>query len=140
MARTSLVHATRMWPDAINVHLWPYALRHANDSISITPFKGSTLTPLEKLSNTKVRPNYRDIQTFGCPAYVLDGAAQGGLKAGKLTSRARIAIFIGQSPSHAKSVGLVLSLTTGPVSPQYHVRYNDTFETLRTVTVPKSMW
>jgi hypothetical protein len=81
-----------------------------------------------------------NIHTFGCPAYVLDKAMQGGFKAGKWNSRARMAVFLGPSPNHARSVGLVLSLTTGLVSPQYHVKYDDTFETLRTVNVPKSLW
>jgi hypothetical protein len=31
---------------------------------------------------------------------------------------------------HAKTVSLLLSLTTGLVSPQYHVKYDDIFETL----------
>jgi hypothetical protein len=49
MARTSLIHANRMWPDAINIHLWPYALRHANESLNITTFKGSSLPHLKHL-------------------------------------------------------------------------------------------
>jgi Reverse transcriptase (RNA-dependent DNA polymerase)/GAG-pre-integrase domain len=140
MARTSLLHAQRMWPDAINVHLWPYALRHANEAINMTPFKDSVCTPLEKFSESKIRPNYRNIHTFGCPAYVLDGAIQNGRKGGKWTSRARLAIYLGASPNHARSVGLVLSLATGLVSPQYHIKCDDTFETLKHTNVPKSLW
>jgi hypothetical protein len=38
---------------------------------------------------------------------------------------------LGTSPRHASSVTLVLSLETGLVSPQYHVQYDDFFETVR---------
>jgi hypothetical protein len=31
-ATTLLLHAQRRWPDAINTHLWTYAIRVANDS------------------------------------------------------------------------------------------------------------
>ncbi len=37
-ATTLLLHAQRRWPDAITTHLWPYALRAANDS---TPHSSS---------------------------------------------------------------------------------------------------
>jgi GAG-pre-integrase domain len=40
MARTSLIHAQRRWPLAVNPHLWPYAIRHANHALNHTPFKG----------------------------------------------------------------------------------------------------
>lgn len=34
----------------------------------------------------------------------------------------------------------MLSLSTGLVSPQFHVKYDDTFSTLRNNDMPKSMW
>jgi hypothetical protein len=46
-------------------------------------------------------------------------------------------------PQHAKSVALVLSLTTRLVSPQYHVQFDDLFETIAKENeqyVPKSEW
>jgi hypothetical protein len=32
-ARTMLIHASKRWPTAIDTHLWPYALRMANDAL-----------------------------------------------------------------------------------------------------------
>jgi hypothetical protein len=92
MARTSMIHANRNWPDAINAHLWPYALRHANECMNITPFPDESDTPLEKFTRTKVLPNHRDIHPFGCPAYALDGHIQSGRRAPKWGIRARLAI------------------------------------------------
>ena len=40
-------------------------------------------------------------------------------------------IYLGQSPFHARLVALVLSVTTGRVSPQFHVQFDDFFETTR---------
>ena len=71
---------------------------------------------------------------------MLDGRIQSGKKAKKWEVRARLAIYLGPSPQHARTVGLVLSLTTGLVSPQFHVKYDDTFSTLRSNAIPTSMW
>ena len=37
---------------------------------------------------------------------------------------------MGMSPVHAESVGLVRNLKTGYISPQYHIVYDDWFETV----------
>jgi hypothetical protein len=37
MARTMLIHAHSRWPEAITTHLWPYAVRMANDALNATP-------------------------------------------------------------------------------------------------------
>jgi hypothetical protein len=44
-------------------------------------------------------------------------------------SRAKVGINLGISPTHARSVALVLILKTGLVSPQFHVKHDDLFET-----------
>lgn len=135
-----MIHANKLWPDAISVELWPYALRHANDCFNMSPFPKETETPLETFSKTKVRPDFQQIHPFGCPAYALDGRIQSGQKARKWEVRARVAVYIGPSPQHARTVGLVLSLTTGLVSPQFHVKHDDTLSTLRSKSLPRSMW
>jgi hypothetical protein len=74
---------------------------------------------------------------------VLQGPLQQGQKVRKWEDRARIGIYLGPSPQHAKSVALVLSLTTGNVSPQYHVQFDDLFETVTKENeqyIPRSEW
>jgi len=39
-ARTMLIHAQHRWPKAIDAHLWPYALRVANEVHNSTPSVG----------------------------------------------------------------------------------------------------
>jgi hypothetical protein len=56
---------------------------------------------------------------------------QSGKKIPKWMPRARVGIYVGKSLRHARSVSLVLNPRTGLVSPQYHCKYDDTFETVR---------
>jgi hypothetical protein len=131
LARTSLIHAHRRWPDAIDVRLWPYALRHANHALNSTPFSGESMSPIEKFCGYEYAPTLDQHHPFGCPAYALDGQVQSGNKAPKWEMQARLAINLGPSLQHGGSMGLVLSLNTGLVSPQFHVRHDNGFETLQ---------
>jgi hypothetical protein len=56
---------------------------------------------------------------------------QSGKKIPKWMPRARVGIYVRKSLRHARSVSLVLNPSTGLVSPQYHCKYDDTFETVR---------
>jgi hypothetical protein len=80
-----------------------------------------------------VRPQILSFHPPFCPAYVLHNGLQGGGKRpNKWVFRSRLAIYLGLSPHHAQSVALVvLSLETGYVSPQFHVKYDDFFETVQ---------
>jgi hypothetical protein len=120
--RNMLLFAQRRWSDAIRANLWPYALRMANTVFNNVPLKGALQSPFEAFSGIKVQPQLRFFHHFGCPVYVLKGPL---------------------SRQHAKSVALVLSLSTGNVSPQYHVQFDDLFETVTKENekyLPKSEW
>ena len=57
--------------------------------------------------------------------------------------RARVAINLGPSPQHGKSVHLLLNTQTGLVSPQFHATFDDQFDTTRhgtEISLPKSLW
>ena len=48
MARTMLLHAQHRWPEAINAHLWPYAIKIANDNGNRLPsINGEGVSPIE---------------------------------------------------------------------------------------------
>jgi hypothetical protein len=40
----------------------------------------------------------------------------------------KISVYLGKSQRHARSISLVLNPKTGDVSPQFHVKYDDTFK------------
>jgi hypothetical protein len=143
-ARTMLIHANRRWRTTVDAHLWPYALRYACDVFNYAPFKrNGYVSPIEKFSGSKVAFNMRHAHTFGCPVYVLNNAIQAGKKIPKWSEKARVGIFLGYSPQHARTVSLVLSLTSGLTSPQFHTKFDEAFQTMRASfgeAPPESLW
>ena len=124
-----LVHAKKRWPKAVSAHLWPYALRTAND-IFISTGRDAGPSPLERFSDVPIRPKISHFRPFGCPVYVLQGKLQAGQKGPKWHKRAHVGLYLGPSPVHARSVALVLNVTTGLVSPQFHCKFDNLFETV----------
>ena len=109
-------------------------MRHANDVAISTPRKGEESSPIERFTGVPVRPKLRHYHAFGCPTYVLDNSLQ----------RARLGIYLGPSPSHARTVALILNPRTGHVSPQFHVKFDDFFETVGNtptdMDIPEPEW
>jgi hypothetical protein len=143
IARTSLVYAETRWPDAVNSFLWPYALRKGVVDLNTVKHPDAELSPLEKFANVKVSFHPRHHHSFACPMYVLDARLQEGNAVDKWQSRARLAVYLGPSLNHAANVGLALSMTTGLVSPTFHAKYDDGFETVAQTYgryLPKSQW
>jgi hypothetical protein len=138
-ARASLLHAIQHWPDGVTKNLWPFALKYACN-IRNKVRSNNGCTPEEKFSN--MPSSYIDIaqfHPFGCPVYVLDARLQNGNKIPRWEPRSRVGVYLGHSPYHAQSVALILNLSTGHVSPQYHLVYDDRFTTvpcLQLGTVP----
>ena len=130
-ARKQLLHAKSRWPSAVELCLWPYALRNANHLMATLPDKEDGSCPLERFTGTDVSPRIKSNHTFGCPVYALQNRLQAGGRLPKWNSRARLGMYLGPSPRHASTVSLVLNLSTGCVSPQFHVQYDDFFETVR---------
>ena len=140
--RTQLLHAISRWPAAITVHLWPYAVRNANDIRNRMPDKKDGSSPLERFSSLSVASNTKHFHTFGCPVYALDNRLAGSSKIPPWQSRSRLGINLGSSPRHARSCSLILDPKTGLVSPQYHVSFDEFFETTRSSAQNdlKSQW
>jgi hypothetical protein len=68
-----LMHAHRRWPAAITPHLWPYAMRLANESLNATPRikDDEHRSPISMFGGVDVDPNPMYWHHFGCPVYVL---------------------------------------------------------------------
>jgi hypothetical protein len=73
----------------------------------------------------------KHVHTFACPVFALDDALASGNSLPRWLPRTRLDLNLGPSPTHAWNVYLVLNLMTGYVSPQYHCRFDDFFETTR---------
>jgi hypothetical protein len=94
----------------------------------------SGLSPDEIFSGHKSSRNrLKDFHPFGCPVFVLEASLQNGHKVPKWKPRSRMAIYLGNSPDHATSVPLVMNTSTGLVSPQYHLVFDDSFTTTKSL-------
>ena len=133
-ARILIMQACYKWPEAISQHLWPYAVRVANETRNYTPCTTSGMIPIAAFSGTEEIPKMSHLHTFGCPAYVLVNELQMKRKIDKWKPRCRVGIYLGPSPSHASSMHLIMSPATGHVSPQFHVTFDDFFETIKQET------
>ena len=129
--RTSMLYAMNKWKKMVIINLWPYAMRHANDVANATPRKGQELSPLELFSGIQIAPKLRHFHAFRCPTYMLDNALQSEQGAPKWKEHSRLGVYLGPSPNHARSIALVLNPRTGHVSPQFHVKFNNFFETVQ---------
>lgn len=134
LTRAMLIHQHRRWSMSGTVHLWPFALRMANDAINESPNLKDKQgrSPLQLFSNTEVQLNEKHWVPFGCPVYVLNNALQTGKGIhNKWEYRSKVGIYLGRSPNHGRNVALVLDRTTGLVSPQFHVIFDRKFQTVK---------
>lgn len=120
-----MLHAKARWPSAIEINLWPNALCNANKIRNTLPNKPDGSSPIERFAKVNVAPKLTAHHTFGCPVYAWRDNTK------KWDPRAQLGINLGPSPRHAGTVSLILNLQTGNVSPQFHVQYDDFFETVR---------
>jgi hypothetical protein len=135
-ARASLLHAIHHWPDGVSKNLWPFALKHAcNIRNRVRTSHGKTPEELMTGSPSSFTTDLSQYHPFGCPAYVLDARLQGGSKIPRWEPRSRVGVYLGHSPYHANNVALILNLSTGHVSPQYHVVYDDNFTTVDSIRI-----
>ena len=129
--RTILLHAQRKWPTVISTVLWPYAVQAIVERHNRLSLDQDGKSPLEKFSGIDDEITPTDFHTWGCPVYILEAANQsGGIGTPKWEPRSHTGIYLGHSPCHAGSVALVLNISSGLVSPQYHLVFDDKFTTV----------
>ena len=143
-ARTMMIYAALHWPEVDDATLWPLAVSHAAYLYNHTPNPQSGIAPIEIFSQTiSDCQALRNSHPWGCPVYVLDPRlTDSGGKIPKWQPRSRRGQYVGVSPVHAENIGLVRNLTTGYISPQYHLVYDDDFETVYSSldTEPPDVW
>ena len=132
-ALAMMLHHLLHWPSTFDQALWPFALQHAITLWNNLPKSRNGLTPLELFTGTKSLRHdvILNARVWGCPVYVLDPRLQDGQKLPKWSKRSRLGMYLGTSTSHSPTVGLILNLQTGHVSPQYHVVYDELFTTVQ---------
>ena len=94
------------------------------------PNQESGISPTEIL--TKTKSNHRDLRrshVWVCPEFLLEAKLQDEQKLPKWNQRSRLGQFLCFSDEHSTLVSNVQNLTTGYISPQYHVVFDELFET-----------
>ena len=129
-ARKMLLHAKLRWPSAMDLSLWPYAMRYATYITNYTPICDGK-SRIELFTNSDVGTSLKTFHTFGCPVFALNNELAAGNALPRWSPRARMGLNLGASPNHARNVNLVLNINTGLVSPQFHCKFDDFFETTR---------
>ncbi len=92
---------------------------------------GWEVSRLEMFSSIWDGSSMKTLHTFRCPVLALHHAFAGSKSIPQWDPRVRIRLNLGPSPMHAHNVHLVLSLTTGLVSPQFHCCFDEFYETCK---------
>ena len=113
------------------MNLWPMAMQHTSYLLNTIPNVNEGLSPEEKFSCALHGTNrLTQLPVWGCPVYVLQPKLQDQRKIPKWEPRSRRGQYQGWSPLHASNVALVRNLKTGYISPQFHVIFDNWFETV----------
>jgi hypothetical protein len=130
-ARTMMLHVALRWPGFSEQELWPMAMSHAVHLWNHTPKMSSKLAPIEIFTkSTSDHSHLLNAHPWGCPVYILEPKLRDGHKIPKWEPRSRRGQYMGVSAQHASSVHLVRNLQTGSITPQYHLVFDDFFETV----------
>ena len=135
MARTMLIHADLHSPDGtINMDLWPMAMDHAVWLYNRITRQENGIAPIEIWSRTTIHPYdliFSNCHTWGCPTFVLKPKLQkSGVKIPKWQPRSWKGLNMGFSKMHSSLVSSILNQSTGSISPQFHVVFDDLFSTV----------
>ena len=131
IARTMMMHAAIHWPDMAQASLWPMAVSHACFLWNHVPNPNTGLSSQDLFSKIRwPQRKFHDLHVWGCPTYVLNKSIQDGNKIPKWQPRSDRHVYMGTSRYHASTVPLILNSTTGYISPQFHIVFDDWFATI----------
>ena len=133
MSITFMVHYSLHWTDhgADDIYLWSFAIKHVVWLHHCLPNYNSGITPLEFLTTNK--DDHRDLSishVWGYPIFVLDPKLQNYQKIPKYNWRYCLGQLLGFSEQHSSLIANVLHINTSNISPQYHVVFDNLFETV----------
>ena len=132
-SRAMLLHFVLHWPQQANENLWPFFVDHAVYLWNNLPNRNDPQVSPKELFTNVTYDDYRHLQrahVIGCPVFVLDPKLQDSKKIPKWSMRSRRGVYLGISKHHSTTVHLVLNPSTGDISPQYHVLFDDHFSTV----------
>jgi hypothetical protein len=117
----------------ITAELWPFAIQHVATIYNTTKRRSRDyeLSPREQFMGERSKLDHTDIHPLFCPVYVLDRRMQEGTSPPKWTKRTTQKVYVGHLHHYSKSVPMVWDPNTKLVSPQFHVMFDDNFDTVQ---------
>ena len=128
-----MLNGKHMWPNMIDEMFWLFAIKAVSERLNSLQVDITGQTPESILNGVEIEDiPVKSYHTLFCPTYVLDARLQssGGADPPKWEPRSRIVVYLVHSPFHSGNLALVCNPTTGRVSPQYHVVFDDEFTTV----------
>ena len=114
--------------------LWPMAMDHAVWLYNRIPRQENGIASIEIWSRTTIHPYdsiFSNCHTWRCPTFVLEPKLQkSGLNIPKWQPLSRKGLNMGFSKIHFSLVALILNQSTGSISPQFHLVFDDLFSTV----------
>lgn len=106
-------------------------MQHAEYLHNAIPRMDCGLSPTELMNKSfSDHKNLKNLPVWECPTYVLHPTLQSKGKLPKWKPRSRRAQYMRWSPLHVSNVALMRHLTTNRISPQFHVIFDNWFETI----------
>ena len=106
--------------------------------------RNNNISPGDLFFGSRIpRHKLQNMHVWGCPVYVLNPTLQAGKKIPRWEPRSKLGLFCGLSTVHSSEVPLVLNLTTGSITTQFHVVFDDMFTTGTSIAredQPPSHW
>jgi hypothetical protein len=128
-----LNHAISKWDKTITPELWPFAIQQ-EATIYITTKRRSRdydVSPWDQFIGERSKLNQSDMHPLLCPVYVLDRRMQEGTSPPKWTKRTTQKVYVGHLHHYSRSDPMVCDPKTKLVSPQFHVMFDDNFDTVQ---------
>jgi hypothetical protein len=128
-----LNHAISRWDKTIIAELWHFSIQHAATIYNTTKRRSSDydLIPWEQFTSERSKLDQTDMHPLFCPVYVLDRRMQEGTSPPKWTTRKPQKVYVRHLHPYSKSVPMVWDPKTKLVSPQFHVMFDDNFDTVQ---------
>jgi hypothetical protein len=127
-----LNHAISKWDKAITAELWPFAIQHAATIYNTTKLRSRDydVSQLERFTGERSKLDENDMQPLFYSVYVLDRRMQEGTSPPKWTKLTTQKVYVHLN-HYSKSVLVVWDPKIKLVSPQFHVIFDDNFDTVQ---------
>jgi hypothetical protein len=128
-----LNHAISRWDKTISAELWPFAIQHAVTIYNKTKCRSRDydLSLWEQFTGQRSKLDQTDMHPLFCPVYVLDQRIQEGTSPPKRTKRKTQKVYARHLHHYSRSVPMVWDPKTKLVSPQFHVMFDNNFDTVQ---------